>query len=571
VALVVEPGRPAGEVLAGHLADLIDGLRFQKSMRWNDSGVAFSRPIRWLVALLGQAELPFTYAGVASGRHSRGLRPLHSPQIEIPRAGDYLRLMAQNDVVVDPAARRTAIVAQIDALAAEVGGSIPDDPGLLAEVTNLIEQPTALRGAFDRSFLELPKEVLVTVMRKHQRYFPVVDETGALLPYFIAVRNGDDAHLDGVRHGNQEVLRARFADAAFFYEADTGKPLESYLPRLDTLTFQEKLGSVGDKVKRLERLIGPVGGMLGLSPEEMAVAGRAVHLAKADLATQMVVELTSLQGVMGQHYALVGGESAAVAAAIREHYLPRFAGDVLAQTAPGVAVGLADRLDSLAALFAVGLTPTGTADPFGLRRAALGLVQTLIAREVRFDLRAGLRAAADLLPVPASEEGLAQALEFIVGRLRVMLREEGHRYDVVDAVLAKRGHDPYLAAQTVVDLGSWVERDDWMDLLNAYSRCVRIVRDRPRVYDLSPAVFVEDAARALHAAYCRMAGAVEPESLPAELFTALQGAIPAIDRFFEEVLVMAEDRALRENRLALLQRIAALSEGIADLQVLEGF
>ncbi|MFZ5919375.1 MAG: glycine--tRNA ligase subunit beta [Chloroflexota bacterium] len=571
VARKVEPGRPAADVLAERLADLVGDIRFQKGMRWNASGVVFSRPIRWLVALLGDQVVPFAYAGLACGRVTRGQRPLGAPEIELPRAADYLRLMAESHILVDQADRRAAIVAQIETLAAGVGGAIPDDPALLAEVVNLVEQPTALRGTFDCAFLELPKEVLVTVMRKHQRYFPVVDSDGVLMPYFVAVRNGDDAHLDIVRHGNEQVLRARFADAAFFYQADTGRPLEIYLPRLDTLTFQEQLGSVGDKVRRLGHLIGPVGEMLALTPQEMAVAGRAAHLAKADLASQMVVELTSLQGIMGEHYALRGGEPPAVATAIREHYLPRFAGDALAQTTPGVAVGLADRLDSLAGLFTVGLKPSGGADPFGLRRAALGVVQTLIGREIRFDLRAGLRAAAELLPVPTSEESLAEALDFVAGRLRVVLREAGHRYDVVDAVLAERGHDPCWAAQTVADLGAWVARDDWMDLLNAYARCVRIVRDQPQTYDLTPSAFVEEATRALYAAYQAVAGQIGPASSPTGLFTAFRPIIPVVNRFFDDVLVMAEDRALRENRLALLQRIAALSHGIADLRVLEGF
>jgi glycyl-tRNA synthetase len=575
VALKVEPGRPVGEVLAKRLPELIAGLHFSKSMRWNESGVAFSRPIRWLVALLGDQEVPFRHAGITSGRVTRGLRPLHSPESEIRRAGDYLRLMAKNQIVIDPAERQASIARQIKALAAEVDGVIPDDPDLLAEVTNLVEQPTALRGSFEKTYLALPQNVLVMTMRKHLRYFPIVNGDGDLMPYFIAVRNGDDQHLDIVRHGNEEVLRARFADAAFFYEADTSKSLEDHLPRLDTLTFQEKLGSVGDKVRRLEKLIYPISKMLKLSSAEANVAARAAHLAKADLVTQMVVELTSLQGIMGQHYALLGGEKPAVAKAVREHYLPRFAGDALPETKPGMAVGLADRLDSLMGLFAIGLKPTGTADPFGLRRAALGMVQTLVGREVRFDLRAGLSAAAELLPLPVAEEALSEALAFIVGRLRVMLREAGHRYDVVDAVLAERGHDPYLAALTVADLGAWVVRDDWMELLNAYSRCVRIVRDQPRIYDLDPSAFVEKAARKLldvflgYAMYAK--GVVGPESSPSELFKAIRQMVPYINRFFDDVLVMTEDRVLREHRLALLQRIAGLADGIADLQVLEGF
>ncbi|MFQ5813110.1 MAG: glycine--tRNA ligase subunit beta, partial [Anaerolineae bacterium] len=346
VAIRVEKGLPAAEVLATLLPDLIARLRFSLSMRWNATNVAFSRPVRWIVALLGDSVIPFEYAGVNSGRTSRGLRPLRSPEIVIQRAEDFFDLMEANSIVVDVEKRRQMIRQQADKLAAEVGGRIPDDPGLLDEVTNLVEYPTALLGAFEPDYLELPKQVLVTVMKKHQRYFSVVKD-GALLPYFIAVRNGDSEHLDIVQHGNEEVLRARFADADFFYQADTKKPLEGFLPRLDTLTFQEQLGSVLDKTKRLGQLAPRLSAVLGLSEAEAMTARRAAHLCKADLATQMVVELTSLQGAVGREYALRSGEDPAVAQAIFEHYLPRFAGDRLPETLPGIVVGLADRLDSL--------------------------------------------------------------------------------------------------------------------------------------------------------------------------------------------------------------------------------
>ncbi|MCD6554027.1 MAG: glycine--tRNA ligase subunit beta [Anaerolineae bacterium] len=571
VALKVETGQPASAVLAENLPRLIAGLRFPLSMRWNESGVTFSRPIRWIVALLGEEVIDFEYAGVRSGRTTRGLRPLRSPELTISRAEDYFTTVEAHGIVVDVDQRRASIAEQITRLAAEVDGTIPDDPALLDEVTNLVEQPTALRGEFDPKYLALPRDVLITVMKKHQRYFPVVDESGDLLPYFIAVRNGDSEHLDVVRHGNEEVLTARFADVDFFFRADTRQPLEAFLPRLDTLTFQEKLGSVLDKAHRLEKLAPELGELLGLTPDEMETTRRAVHLCKADLATQMVIELTSLQGVMGREYALRGGESEAVAQAIFEHYLPRFAGDALPAGKPGIVIGLADRLDSLVGLFAVGLVPTGSADPYGLRRAALGLVQILAGRAVTLDLRRAVSMAAAQLPVPAGEEIQAEVLAFIVQRLRGWLLEQGYRYDVVDAVLAERGHDPYLAAQTVAGLARWVERDDWMDLLNAYARCVRIVRSFEEEFPLDPARFVEPATVALHQAYLEARAQVTPQSTVDELFAALQPMIPVINRFFDDVLVMAEDRTLRENRLALLQRIATLPGGIVDLSKVEGF
>jgi len=574
-----EEGKPAGEVLARLLPDLIAGLRFKMSMRWNASNVAFSRPIRWLVALLGDQVIPFEYAGVRSGRTTRGPRPAGSPAIPLAHADDYLPRLADFHVLVDPTERRAAIEAQARDLAAEVGGVIPEDPDLLTEVTNLVEVPTALRGHFDPAYLELPQPVLVTVMKKHQRYFPIVRadadpaDPGStrLLPYFIAVRNGGREHLDVVRQGNEEVIRARFADARFFYQADTAKPLEAFLPRLKTLTFQEQLGSMLDKTHRLETLAPALGERLGLDDEALATLRRAAHLCKADLATQMVIEFTALQGIMGREYALKSGEPPAVAEAIFEHYLPRFAGDQLPQTKPGLVLGLANRLDSLVGLFAVGMAPTGSADPYHLRRDALGVVQNLIAHRVDFSLGGGMALAADLMPVPVSEDALEAVRRFVVERLRGLLREAGFAHDVVEAVLAARGDNPYQARVAVEELSRWVAREDWPQVLAAYSRCVRITREFEETFPLDPDRFVEEASRELYAAYRRCAAQVTPQSSVDDFFHAFLPMIPAISRFFDDVLVMHEDRTLRENRLALLQRIAALPAGIVDLSRLQGF
>jgi glycyl-tRNA synthetase len=586
VATVTEAGRPAAEVLAETLPGLVAGLRFPKTMRWNASNVYFSRPLRWLVALLGDQVVPFAYAGVASGRTTRGLRPYGSPEIELASADDYLATLADNHILADGTERREQVRTQAKALAASVDGRIPDDPGLLDEVTNLIERPTALLGQFEAEYLALPQDVLVTVMKKHQRYFPVIQvtsdklqvasahlqlATGDLLPYFIAVRNGDDLHLDVVREGNEDVLRARFADAKFFYEQDTAKPLDAFLPRLDTLTFQEHLGSMLDKSKRLELFAPVVGRALGLDEADLAAAVRAAHLCKADLATQLVVELTSLQGLMGRHYARLSGEDEAVAQAIFEHYLPRSADDALPETGPGLALGLADRLDSLVGLFAVGLAPTSSADPYGLRRGALGIVQNLVAHEVALPLRSLLAEAARLMPVEVPVQALDNVAEFIAGRLQGWLRDRGLRHDVVEAVLAERGDDPYSAYRAAVQLTAWVGRDDWADLLNAYGRCIRIVRGLGERYTFAPGADPEPATVKLCRAYQTARAQVTPESDVDRLLTALHPMIPAINRFFDDVLVMHENPALREARLALLQDIWALSGGIVDVTRLEGF
>jgi len=572
VATVIEKGRPAGEVLAEQLPGLLASLRFAKSMRWNSTQVMFSRPIRWVAALLGDRLIPFSYAGVISGRETRGLTLLGSPAISIPAAADYLALAEGHGITVAQAKRRAMIQSQVERLAAEAGGQVPEDESLLEEVTYLVEKPTALLGHFDQDFLRLPQEVLVTVMKKHQRYFSVVEpQSGKLLPYFIAVRNGDEAYLDLVRQGYEEVLRARYTDAAFFYDEDIRQPLESFLPKLNTLIFQEKLGSVLDKVKRLELLVPRLGRLLRVSAEDMAVSERATHLCKADLGTQMVIELTSLQGIMGRQYALHAGESPTVAQAIFEHYLPRFAGDDVPRTTPGMLIALADRLDSLLGLFAVGLAPTSAADPYGLRRAAIGLVQILIEKRVSLSLIEALDLARDLLPVETQPSLLDEVQEFIVGRLRVWLREKGYRHDVVEAILAARGDNPYQAYESVLALERWVQRQDWLFILNTYGRCLRIVRDCRERYTVNPDAFTEVSEQRLYTSYVACRAQIRPDSSIDEFFTAFLPMLEPINVFFDDVLVMAPDLAVRQNRLALLQGIAALTEGIVDLTQMEGF
>jgi glycyl-tRNA synthetase len=581
-ATVLEKGKRADQVLTEVLPDLVASIVFEQNMRWNASGVAFSRPIRWYVALLGETVLPFTYAGVSSGQVTRGLRLFGSPEIEIPQASAYQQTLTDNEIILDVVQRRNTIQAQAQALAAEVDGVIPDDPSLLAEVANLVESPTALRGDFDPEYLKLPSDILVSVMKKHQRYFPVVgapgsDKAGQLLPHFIAVRNGNEENLPIVRLGNEDVIRARFADAQFFYENDIRQHLGCFVPRLGTLTFQEKLGSVLDKVKRLERLAPCLGEMIDLSPAELMTVQRAANLCKADLATQMVVEMTSLQGIMGREYALHSGEPQEVADAIFEHYLPRFADDAMPTSLPGIILGLADRLDSLTGLFAAGLKPSGTRDPFALRRASLGVVQALIAAELSFDLRRAIGLAAEQLPLAADDAVQADVLDYIVQRLRGVLLERGLRYDVVDAVLAECGYDPWLAAQRARELNRWVAREDWMNLLNAYARCVRIERtqgtrdQRKGPAEVDPERFTEEASKALYQAVQQVEESLPEQPTVDDVLGAIQALVPTINAFFDDVLVMAPDPVLRENRLGLVHMVASLPKGMFDLSRLEGF
>ena len=571
VATVKHKGQNAVEVMAKRLPDLIANLRVEKGMRWNASNVSFSRPIRWLLAMHGEHPIPFEYGGYTAGKATRGLRFSDPEEVEVNDPEAYFNLIEGQGIILDVENRREEIMDQVKALAASVGGEIKDDPALLAEVSHLVEAPTALLGRFDEDYLELPAEVLVMVMKKHQRYFPIYKD-GELLPYFVTVRNGGDEHLDIIAKGNEAVIRARFADAAFFVDDDLKLKLEEYLPKLDTLTFQTKLGSMLDKIQRITKLVPGVAGQLGLDDAQTSTAVRAAELCKADLATKMVVEMTALQGFMGQQYALRSGEPAAVAKAIYEHYLPRSAGDEVPSEKSGLAVGIADRLDSLIGLFAAGMAPTGNKDPFALRRAALGLVQSLTAWDQDFDLRTGLTMAAELQPVEANETTQQECLEFITGRMRSQLLDDGHKFDVVDAVLAGQGYNPASASKVVASLGEWVAREDWdSEILPAFSRCVRITRDLDTVYEVDPATFIEQAEKDLFSALEAAESANRQPGSVDDFLNAFLPMIPKINTFFDDVLVMVDDEKVRANRLVLLQRIAALSDGVADMSRLEGF
>jgi glycyl-tRNA synthetase len=571
-ALVQEKGRAAVEVLGEALPNVIAGIKFGKSMRWNASGIAFSRPIRWFVALLGDALIPFRYADIASDRVTRGLRPFGSPEHRLDGARDYFETLSRQGIVFDRDARRDLIAEQVAQLAASIGGRVPDDPALLDEVTNLVEAPRAFLGTFEREYLELPRDVLVTVMRNKQRYFAVEDRDGKLLPSFVGVRNGDDLHLDKVIHGNEQVLRARFSDAKYFFSQDTQKKLDDFLPRLHTLTFQEKLGSMLDKNNRVAGLIPALGALYSMKADAIQIAARAAALAKADLATQVVVEMTSLQGTMGREYALRAGYPRAVADAIYEGWLPRSADDALPKSAAGTLLALADRLDSLVGLFAAGLAPGATADPFGLRRAALGVILLMIDARLEVDLTRAVEIAAAAQPIPVTDAVRTQVLEFIAGRLRAYIEDKSDDpRDVIAAVLAAQSANPYRALTGIRELAGWVTRADWTPILDGFARCVRITRAESATYPIDPARFAQPEEGALYAAYQTASAALPPAGNIDAMLTAFVPMLPAITAFFDAVLVNAEDAAVRRNRLGLLQAISALQRGRADLSHLSGF
>lgn len=567
-----EVGRSAVEVLKSELGGLISGLRFGRTMRWNDSKVSFSRPVRWIVALHGTAVVPFDYAGFSSGRSSRGLRPLGSPPISISNASDYLDVMAQNNIIVDRAARQASIVAQLETIAASAGGRVPEgQEALLEEVTDLVESPHAALGKFEEKHLDLPSSVLVTVMKKHQRYFPVEKSDGsALLPHFIVVCNAKRSDMNLVVQGYEDVLRARYADAAYFVLADRKKKLSDYRDALGGLTFQTELGSMLDKQVRLEKLVVDLANELQVDPEGVRIASRATKLAKNDLVTSMVVEMTSLQGVLGEVYALDSGEEPAVAQAIREQYLPKAAGGTQPETLPGALLGVADRLDSLVGLFAVGKKPTGSADPFGLRRNALTLVDLLVSRKLSISLETLFKMAAAHLPVSLSEESLKELLAFTQDRMVIWFKEQGHRHDLVEAAVFGGPADPYRISEVVEALSNEVQGESWDSLLNAYARCCRITKGFSGNGVIAAERLSDEPSQALLARYNEVSAELPLADVSA-LVEALSVLQPAIDEFFDKVLVMADDEALKNARLTLLNKIAELPRGLADLSRVEGF
>ena len=530
--------------------------------------------------------IPFEYAGVVSGNVSRGLRPYGSPDITIPSADKYFDVIREAGILLDKEERKASIVEQVNQAAALIGGQAIIEEGLLNEVTNLIEMPTAVMGGFNSEFLELPRDVLISVMKKHQRYFPIQSKVesqksdltfdlrpSTLLPNFIAIRNGDDLHIDTVREGNEHVLGARFADANFFVREDVKLKIEEYRPKLSALTFHTKLGSMLDKSNRMLRLGAELGEMLAIKDVmDIKYLARAVYLSKADLATQMVTEMTSLQGVIGGEYALRSGEAVEVAEAISDQY------QAVPKTKIGLALVLSDRIDSLVGLFAAGLAPTGAKDPFGLRRAAIGIVQPLIEHDLDFDLAKAVNLSARIQPIEANAEVQKQVLEFIAGRLKVVLGDMGFKHDVVDAVLAAQSTNPAGTVRAVNQLSAWVGREDWSSILDGFARCVRIVRSAgsDQLSVISEQLFEVEEEKNLYQALNVQRSTRRPEPVEGfndvnEFLTIVAVLIPSITAFFDKVLVMAEDEKVKQNRLALVGKIASLSKGMADLSKLEGF
>ena len=555
-ASVHEKGAETAQLLAELLPELIRAIPLPNSMRWGDLDFRFIRPIRWIVALYGTEVVPFTLANVTSGNTSRGHRTLAPQDFVIAAPAEYETACEKAYIIVDQERRRAMITEQIAETAKAAGGTAEITPDLLEEVLYLVEYPTALSGAFEEKYLALPAETVITPMRDHQRYFPVKAADGSLLPVFITVRNGGREHLDVVAHGNERVLRARLADAQFFFDEDRKKSLAEHREKLKTVVFQQGLGSMYEKTERLMELVTAI--VEELAPDEAAYeamepdARRAAELSKADLVTGMVTEFTELQGIMGREYALLDGEKPEVARAIDEQYMPRFAGDELPQSDLGFALSVADKIDNIVGTFSRGKIPTGSQDPFALRRQALGLVLMLIDHKSGLLLSDLVEEASDLydLDVSLCQKMQVYVADFIRLRLKNVLTERGVRYDVQEAVLT----DVDFVADVPVR-AAYVERllaSDGADaLVQSFVRVGNIAR-MTETGIVDPALFAAQEEGALHAAYERAvaARAAGADTLPAE-----QALAAAIDAFFDAVMVMDKDERIKKNRLTLLKVI----------------
>lgn len=578
-------GKETKEILTTLFPELITTLPLPNTMRWRDLDFKFLRPIRWIVALCGREVVPFEVAQVKSGRTSRGHRVLSNGegepfdpagrQFDIREPKSYVEQCEEMKVIACPVRRQKMIREEIDRVAASCldakgkPGKAQIEPGLLEEVTFLVEWPTALFGRIDEKYMTLPREAIVTPMRDHQRYFPVVAEDGGLLPYFITVRSGGDRSIDVVSHGNERVLRARLADAEFFFREDREKKLEDYVEKLKTLNFQKGLGTMYDKALRLEKLAAAVADAWEASEKEKAAACRAARLAKADLVTAMVVEFTELEGTIGRSYALLDGEDPAVAEAIDEHYRPRQAGGQLPETAVGAIVSVADKIDTIVGTFSLGLIPTGSEDPFALRRQALGLVQTIVANKKRLKLNPLVKEAAALYGLDGEKTAAVEKsfADFIRLRLEKVLADNGTRYDIAAAAIDT--DDCTATVLRAAALTDAINRrpEEIAKLAEALGRAANLsakagnagipdrnlyeVQEEENLHDTYEAVSTGVATALMNSSYKRAIEELAPLA-------------PAIADYLDAVMVMTEDAAVRANRLALLSAITGLARRVAD-------
>ena len=565
-------GVPAKDIVTDMLPQLITGLNFPKSMHWGNLDAKFVRPVRWLVALLDEEVIPVEFATVKSGNVTRGHRFLGADEITIKNAASYVDTLKENFVMVDQDARRELISKQLHDMAASKNASIVWDDDLLEEINYLVEWPTALCGGFEESYLALPDAAIITPMKDHQRYFPLVDQDGKLLPMFLTVRNGSDHSIEVVQAGNERVLRARLDDAKFFFNEDRKKPLIDRQDGLTKIVFQEGLGNLADKTERLLKLGRVFGEECGLHEDAAVVLERATELAKTDLTTGMVTEFTELQGVMGKEYALLDGESPEVAEAIFEQYLPRFAGDVLPQTEAGKVLSIIDKVDNIVATFSRGLIPTGSQDPYALRRQTIGILNILLGSEWNISLRPIFKASMELLNVPADkqDELLGQVEEFFTLRLKNIFLDREVPHHVIDLLLSNNE----LSVADAEGLANALlanRIDENVELVQAYTRMYNLVKD-VEYTGVNSDLLKEDAEKALFEAASKASEAslVAWEANDYDAVVAVPATlVPAINKFFEDVMVMDKDEAIKANRLQLVRLAYNVMAIIGDISALK--
>ena len=565
-------GVPAKDIVTDMLPQLITGLNFPKSMHWGNLDAKFVRPVRWLVALLDEEVIPVEFATVKSGNVTRGHRFLGADEITIKNAASYVDTLKENFVMVDQDARRELISKQLHDIAASKNASIVWDDDLLEEINYLVEWPTALCGGFEESYLALPDAAIITPMKDHQRYFPLVDQDGKLLPMFLTVRNGSDHSIEVVQAGNERVLRARLDDAKFFFNEDRKKPLIDRQDGLTKIVFQEGLGNLADKTERLLKLGRVFGEECGLHEDAAVVLERATELAKTDLTTGMVTEFTELQGVMGKEYALLDGESPEVAEAIFEQYLPRFAGDVLPQTEAGKVLSIIDKVDNIVATFSRGLIPTGSQDPYALRRQTIGILNILLGSEWNISLRPIFKASMELLNVAADkqEELLNQVEEFFTLRLKNIFLDREVPHHVIDLLLSNNELS-VADAEGLVNALLANRIDENVELVQAYTRMYNLVKD-VEYTGVNTDLLKEDAEKALFEAASK-ASEASLAAWEANDYAAVVAVpatlVPAINKFFEDVMVMDKDEAIKANRLQLVRLAYNVMAIIGDISALK--
>ena len=565
-------GVPAKDIITDMLPQLITGLNFPKSMHWGNLDAKFVRPVRWLVALLDEEVIPVEFATVKSGNVTRGHRFLGADEITIKNAASYVDTLKENFVMVDQDARRELISKQLHDIAASKNASIVWDDDLLEEINYLVEWPTALCGGFEESYLALPDAAIITPMKDHQRYFPLVDQEGKLLPMFLTVRNGSDHSIEVVQAGNERVLRARLDDAKFFFNEDRKKPLIDRQDGLTKIVFQEGLGNLADKTERLLKLGRVFGEECGLHEDAAVVLERATELAKTDLTTGMVTEFTELQGVMGKEYALLDGESEEVAEAIFEQYLPRFAGDVLPQTEAGKVLSIIDKVDNIVATFSRGLIPTGSQDPYALRRQTIGILNILLGSEWNISLRPIFKASMELLNVPTEkqDELLSQVEEFFTLRLKNIFLDREVPHHVIDLLLSNNELS-VADAEGLVNALLANRIDENVELVQAYTRMYNLVKDVEYI-GVNSDLLKEDAEKALFEAASK-ASEASIDAWDKNDYDAVVAVpatlVPAINTFFEDVMVMDKDEAIKANRLQLVRLAYSVMAIIGDISALK--